>query len=442
MALIRGEKALERSAAGHPNSALRFHILRDLEGCWDDEGLKTAIFEEMIAADATPAEYAVLLDALLGVGFQPAIDHALSALSEPGNDVLPIAKSFLQRMPTSVWPALWARLAQDDDLARDLLLYAAGQFHLSTQFYAGIGELAIADLYLLMERLFPSQVDQRGPAGFVNPLDAMPYLRDGAPRLLVSIGSEAAVRALRRLVAARPDLPILPFELSRAEIAMRLKTWSPLSMQEVFALTDRPDARLVTSAADLLAILIEVLEQFASELGGAQTPGRGLWDRQGTSQHYRPIDENGFSDAVTLYLRQHLSGAGIFANREVEVVRRPGAPVGKRTDIFVNTLRCNETGESIDPIAAVVEAKGCWNDELFTALGTQLVEDYMVQLRAPVGIYLVGWFDLANWDPNDSRHRRVPKQPIEEVRQQLDEQAAAAPEGFLVRAVVMEIGSP
>ena len=93
VALIRGEKALERSAAGHPNSALRFHILRDLEGCWDDEGLKTAIFEEMIAADATPAEYAVLLDALLGVGFQPAIDHALSALSEPGNDVLPIAKS-------------------------------------------------------------------------------------------------------------------------------------------------------------------------------------------------------------------------------------------------------------------------------------------------------------------------------------------------------------
>jgi len=442
VALIRGEKALERSAAGHPNSALRFHILHYLEGCWDDEGLKTAIFEEMTVPDVTPAEYAVLLNALLGVGFQPAIDHAVTVLSENGSDMLPIAKTLLGRMPAGVWSALWALLARDDGLARALLLYAAEQFSFGTPFYAGIGEEAIADLYLLMERLFPSQGDQRGPAGFVNPLDAMPYLRDGAPRRLVSIGSEAAVRALRRLVAARPDLPILPFELSRAEIAMRLKTWSPLSMREVFALTDRPDARLVTSAADLLEILIEVLEKFACELGGAQTPGRGLWDRQGTTQHYRPIDENGFSDAVTLYLRQHLSGRGIFANREVEVVRRPGAPVGKRTDIFVNTLRRSETGEPIDPIAAVVEAKGCWNDELFTALGSQLVGDYMVQLRAPVGIYLVGWFDLANWDPNDSRHRRLPKRPIEEVRQQLDGQAAAAPEGFLVRAVVMEIGSP
>ena len=50
VALIRSEKALERSPAGHPNSALRFHILRDLEGCWEDEGLKTAIFEEMTVA--------------------------------------------------------------------------------------------------------------------------------------------------------------------------------------------------------------------------------------------------------------------------------------------------------------------------------------------------------------------------------------------------------
>ena len=124
------------------------------------------------------------------------------------------------------------------------------------------------------------------------------------------------------------------------------------------------------------------------------------------------------------------------------VVRHPGAPVGKRTDIFVNTLRRSETGEPIDPIAAVVEAKGCWNDELFTALGTQLVGDYMVQLAAPVGIYLVGWFDLVNWDRKDSRRRRVPKRAIDEVRQQLEGRAAAAPEGFLVRAVVIEIGSP
>ena len=165
-------------------------------------------------------------------------------------------------------------------------------------------------------------------------------------------------------------------------------------------------------------------------------------DRQGTTQQYRAIDENGFSDVVARYLRQRLAGAGIFANREVEVLRHPGAPIGQRTDILINTLRRSPTGEPIDPITAVIEAKGCWNDELFTALESQLVQRYMVQLGASVGVYLVGWFDTASWDPKDSRRRDVPKRPVDEVRQELDAQAAGVPEGFLVRSVVMEIGSP
>jgi hypothetical protein len=66
----------------------------------------------------------------------------------------------------------------------------------------------------------------------------------------------------------------------------------------------------------------------------------------------------------------------------------------------------------------------------------------MVQLRAPVGIYLVGWFDPAKWDPADSRRDRVPKDTVESSQWQLELQAAAAPEGFRVRAVVMEIAAP
>lgn len=66
----------------------------------------------------------------------------------------------------------------------------------------------------------------------------------------------------------------------------------------------------------------------------------------------------------------------------------------------------------------------------------------MVQLSAPIGIYLVGWFDPAKWDPADSRRYRVPKETVENVRRQLEEQAAAAPKGFRVRAVVIDIAAP
>ena len=104
---------------------------------------------------------------------------------------------------------------------------------------------------------------------------------------------------------------------------------------------------------------------------------------------------------------------------EVEVVRHPGAPVGQRTDILVNTLRRSETGEPIDPIAAVIETKGCWNDELFTAPEPNWSRTIWCSC-GPVGIYLVGWFDPAKWDPADSRRDRVPKETVESVRWQLE----------------------
>ena len=223
---------------------------------------------------------------------------------------------------------------------------------------------------------------------------------------------------------------------------MRLKTWSPLTIRELFALTDQPGAKLITSAADLMQTLLDALTKFALELHGAQTPVRGLWNLQVKTKLYTPIDENGFSDVVTRYLQQELQVKGVFANREVEVTRRPGAPVGQRTDILVNTVRRATDGRPLDPIAAVIEVKGCWNSELFTALDQQLVRDYMVDLRAPVGIFLVGWFDQTQWDPADYRRARVPQMSIAQAQSRLDQQAAAAPEGFLVRAVVLDIRAP
>jgi hypothetical protein len=42
------------------------------------------------------------------------------------------------------------------------------------------------------------------------------------------------------------------------------------------------------------------------------------------------------------------------------------------------------------------------------AMKTQLVDDYLLRLAAPIGIYLVGWFDKRKWDPGDRRRGRTP----------------------------------
>jgi len=256
MLRIEKERTRASSSAAAPIARTSFSILRDLKGCWNDAGLKTALFNELQAADIRPEEYAALLDALLEAGFEPAAEHGLARLTTLDQNTLPVVDVMLRRASTRAWPVLWGKLLADEDAARTVLTHAAGSFHLSPPFYAQIGEDAIADLYLLMERLFPPEEDPKPPSGYVSPFDMIPSLRDGAPRYLARLGSVDAVRALRRLVAERPGTPLLPYELSRAELTMRLKAWAPLAIREIFALTDRPNAQLVTSPADLLDILL------------------------------------------------------------------------------------------------------------------------------------------------------------------------------------------
>jgi hypothetical protein len=432
----RSTEASQQQSTGSP-----FFILRELSGCWADERLTTALIDVMHEPGLTPAEYCAILEPLVEAEYGPAIAHAVSRLDTLDEGTLPIAEVLLGRSPATVWPILWPKLTSDDELARSfLLLIARGAFG-PTSFYAALSAEAIADLYLLAERLFPPASDPPRPSGFVSPRQMVTHLRNGMPEYLVNLASEDAIRALKRLAAGPPARPNMFFSLSRAEINMRMKTWSPLALRDILALTDRSNVRLITSAADLSAILAETIGKFASELPGAQTPVRGLWDLQ-PDRTWRPIDENGLSDAITRDLQHELEITGIFANREVEVRRRPGDPVGQRTDILVNTMRRGPDGQAVDPIAAVIEVKGCWNREVFTGLEAQLAQDYMVNLSAPVGIFLVGWFDKTEWDTADGRRGRTPQRPIWEVREELNQQAAAVPEGFQVRAVVLDIKAP
>ena len=155
-----------------------------------------------------------------------------------------------------------------------------------------------------------------------------------------------------------------------------------------------------------------------------------------------PVDENALSDHVKAFLKQELTDSGIVLNREVEVGRVPGAPVGRRTDIKIDAVRRGENGEAYDTIVAVIETKGCWNAELFTAIQTQLRDDYLKRLGAPLGIYLVGWFDKAKWDASDSRRKRAPSLDLAAARHLLDEKAVELSKGYIVRAIVLDCHAP
>ena len=90
-------------------------------------------------------------------------------------------------------------------------------------------------------------------------------------------------------------------------------------------------------------------------------------------------------------------------------------------------------------MSVIVEAKGCWNSELNTAMEEQLAGRYLADnASCRHGLYLVGWFNCRQWDKADYRRGQTPKYNLEEARERFDEQARGLSErGARVRAFVL-----
>lgn len=402
----------------------------------------------------TPEQFESLLYPLLQAGYEPTQKLARGVLRHPLQPrtarrpyVLAAAAQLLMISPKTSWPIVWRWMEADPTFGSELMQKVAHNYGDEERFYAGLEDAQIGELYLWLERTFPAHADTRhqrqGRASWVGPLESVSMLRDAALRNLVSRGTESGVAVLRRVVAQLPERAWLAYQLLEAEQVMRTKTWEPLSPSEVITVTELPSAVLIQSAAQLSDVLVRALRKYEAHLHGEQNPIRALWDVQGgDSRRLRPIDEDGLSDHVRLFLKRELVDSGVVVNREVEVGRVPGTRLGSRTDIKVEAISRTETGGTQNVITAVIETKGCWNAELLTAMQTQLVEDYLVKLAAPAGIYLVGWFDKPKWDPTDSRRARTPDRNLADIQTQLDAQAMAQPAAFIVRAVVLDCHAP
>jgi hypothetical protein len=424
-----------------------FWIIRTLGKCWTSTALKDMVFAELKNRNNSPAQFEALLEPLLTAEFAPAQDFAVSRLTGRrlrNANQRPYAFAAATQLAThsagSCWPLLWRQVVGDAQFGTELSLKIAHEYRHDSSFYSSLTETQQGDLYVWLERTFPAREDpHRLSAGafFAGPRDSVAHLRDGILSHLVNKGTEAAVRALQNVLGQLPDRDWLAYQLLDAEQAMRRKTWSPLPPGEIIRVTETTRGVLVQSAAQLADALLQALRRYERELHGEQTPIRDLWDRQ-ANHTLRPVDENALSDHVQRFLKRDLIDSGIILNREVEIGRVPGAGAGTRTDIKIDALQRSQNSGTFDTITAVIETKGCWNRNLRTAMKTQLVDDYLLRLAAPVGIYLIGWFDKPKWDAEDYRRSDTPDWSVDQAQREFDEQAAPLSKTFIVKAVVLD----
>jgi hypothetical protein len=248
------------------------------------------------------------------------------------------------------------------------------------------------------------------------------HFRDGILAYLKSRGTNKGCEAIQRIARELPELDWLSWTLAEARAFTRQRTWVPPKPKDIIKLAGDSETRLVQGGDQLLEVLTESLERLEAKLQGETPAAQFLWDKTSHGV-YRPKDEDSFSDYVKLHLEEDLRQKGIVANREVQIRRGTGGASGESTDVHVDAVPPGGLGGAYDKVSVIIEAKGCWHPGLETAMRTQLVERYLKDNQCQYGLYVVGWFNCPQWDPEDSRHKQAPKYDIEEARRRFEAQA-------------------
>ena len=95
-------------------------------------------------------------------------------------------------------------------------------------------------------------------------------------------------------------------------------------------------------------------------------------------------------------------------------------------------------GDFYDSITVIIEVKGCWHDEINSAMETQLVGRYLLDNACQYGLYLVGWFNCNQWNNQDTRKRKAPQITIDEARERFNRKAEQLSQSNnLIRACVL-----
>ncbi len=448
--VIRSERDRQAQAEQpQPHNFPSFHILRQLDFTVPNAPLRAGLLDELRDERNTAPQFVALLEFLLKGEVSAASDFARdrfsawSKVAERREHAIAAAVTLLEWDGFAAWPAVWPTISADAEFGREVFLRLAHHHRFAAEFYNKIDEASLTELYLWLEANFPRSNDpEQEGVRWMSPRDSLVHLRDGVLNVLVGRGTAEGVTAVRTVAARLPDQPWIAYRVLEADQIMRHRTWVPLSVSDVLNLVERPEGHLVQSPSQLADVLVAALRQYERELHGQEMPIRDLWDRQRSGQKLRPVEEDAISNHVKRFLERELVAKGVVLNREVEIGRAIGAGIGRRTDIRVDAIRKADRGRSHDTFTAIIETKGCWNPDLMTAMRTQLHDDYLVDTGAPVGIYLVAWFDKPKWDEEDGRRKRSPSWDVAEAQRQLDEKAAELPKGFQVVAVAVDCHAP
>jgi predicted NACHT family NTPase len=424
-------------------------IARNVKNYWSEQ-LAGQLFDMVQGESLTPSATGHLLGWLLARGAEEARTYAETLIPSPPprtptarKRALTAAHALMLHSEDASWPVIWRAIQADAKFGRRLLLnFAHSDEEHEKSVAERLSEEQAAGLYVWLVRQFPHAEDPEHEGVYSpTPRDSIQGWRDGLLRHLQQRGTREACAAVEHIMRELPELDWLKRVLIDARNVTRRNTWTPLRPGEVREVLTDDEKRAVQNGDQLLDVLTESLRRLEAKLQGETPAAIDLWNEvraPGNAYTYRPKDEERFSDYVKRHLEDDLKGRGVIVNREVEIRRGTGAGDGERTDIHVHALIPPPGSEVYDAVRVIIETKGCWHRELFTAMETQLAGRYLRDNSCQHGLYLVGWFACDRWDDNDRRKTQTPRLSRVEAQRQLERQASElSQDGAHIRAFIL-----
>jgi hypothetical protein len=350
------------------------------------------------------------------------------------------AQMLMKHAPDGGWPVLWPLIKGNGDFGRELVESLSFPHGDNVNIAPKLSEADLGELFVWLVENYP-YTEHRSSFGFIGPRDTAPFFRDSILEHLKKRGTFAACDAIRNVMERFPEYAWMRHPLEEAEWFARAATWQPVSIAEFLALALDRDKRLVETGGDLIEVILESLRRLDAKLHGELPTAKYLWNEW--QKIFRPKDEQDLSDYVARHLTEDLKDRGIVVNREVQIRRGTGGGSGQLTDIHIDAVIQGAQPGSYETIYVIIEVKGNWHPELWTAIETQLRGRYLKENHRRDGIYLVGWFSCNKWDDTDNRKGQVPPIRLSEAAAILADQAVKlSADGYLIRSYVLDASLP
>jgi hypothetical protein len=344
-----------------------------------------------------------------------------------------------EQVKTEVWRTFFGSESLRKQFIEDLVFEDRPQHRT----LASLPDRDLVELFEYMEAIYPSSEDPPFESGWhsIRSRESIADYRDAIPNNLANRSSWEAVNLLRNLAVAYPDNRRVGFALAEARESARVASRPTPRVEDLLQIALTPSLRIVDSPQALQNAIIESLARLQIALKGSPPKAAGWWnnpwvtDQRALNRGEAPAPkwEKDISDEVVLHIREDLKSR-IVAHREIEDRRR------NIVDILIDAVAPQSVGKN-DIITVPCEVKGCWNEDLYTSMESQLYERYLKQSGYSHGVYLVVFFDCDRWwrANRQRRHKNQRSHSLESIREVLDQQAKALSKSAItIRVVVLD----